>query len=246
MHLIIEDTLDTMGKVVLGLGLRCARCHDHKYDPTTTKDYYGLYGFFQSTAYPFPGGESVREQRYFVSTLHPQELAIQDKTYFAAHAEEMDRLRELIEANTDVEANKASLAEIEANAPSRLAPVAYAVTEGEAVDAHVQHGGNRYRKGQVVKRRIPEFLLAGSQPEIPAGQSGRLQLAQWLSSAENPLTARVMVNRIWQFHFGKPIVATPSNFGLQGALPTEFFQQILTAVHAEERARRSGAGQPGN
>ena len=83
MHLIIEDTLDTMGKVVLGLGLRCARCHDHKYDPTTTEDYYGLYGFFQSTGYPYPGGESVREQRYFVSTIHPTELAKADKDYFA-------------------------------------------------------------------------------------------------------------------------------------------------------------------
>lgn len=220
MHLIIEDTLDTMGKVVLGLGLRCARCHDHKYDPTTTKDYYGLYGFFQSTAYPFPGGESVREQRYFVSTIHPQKLVDQDKAYFAAHADDMDRLRASIEAEQDVESNRAALAEIEALAPSHLAPVAYAVKEGDAVDAHVQQGGNRYRKGEVVKRRFPEFLLAGSQPHIPSDQSGRLQLAEWLSSAENPLTARVMVNRIWQFHFGKPIVATPSNFGLQGTPPT--------------------------
>jgi hypothetical protein len=220
MHLIIEDTLDTMGKVVLGLGLRCARCHDHKYDPTTTKDYYGLYGFFQSTAYPFPGGESVREQRYFVSTIHPDELANKDKAYFAAHADDMDRLRESIDANKDVETNKAALAEIEGMAPSRLAAVAYAVKEGDAADAHVQQGGNRYRKGEVVKRRFPEFLLARSQPDIPADQSGRLQLAEWLSSEENPLTARVMVNRIWQFHFGKPIVATPSNFGLQGTPPT--------------------------
>ncbi len=220
MHLIIEDTLDTVGKVVLGLGLRCARCHDHKYDPTTTEDYYGLYGFFQSTAYPFPGGESVKEQRYFVSTTHPQELAAADKEYFSQHAEEIDRLKRLIDAKQEVEANGKALTEIENKAPSRLAPVAYAVTEGKPVDARIQKGGSPYRKGDVVKRRFPEFLNNGPQSEIAGDRSGRLELAQWLTDAQNPLTARVMVNRIWQFHFGKPIVATPSNFGLQGSSPT--------------------------
>ena len=220
MHLIIEDTLDTMGKVVLGLGLRCARCHDHKYDPTTTADYYGLYGFFQSTGYPYPGGESVREQRYFVSTIHPTEIAKADSEYFAKHADEISRLEKLIEAKKDVKANEKTLGEIKAGAPSSLAPVAYAVKEGKVGDAHIQEGGNPYRKGEVIQRRLPEFLCTEAQPVIPADQSGRLQLAKWLTDAKNPLTARVMVNRIWQFHFGKPIVPTPSNFGLQGTAPT--------------------------
>jgi hypothetical protein len=220
MHLIIEDTLDTLGKVVLGLGLRCARCHDHKYDPTTTADYYGLYGFFQSTAYPFPGGESVKEQRYFVSTVHPSQLADADKDYFADHADQIDRLQRLIEAKQDMEANGKALAKIKSNAPSRFAPVAYAVAEGKPTDAHIQNGGSPYRKGDVVKRRFPEFLKNVPRPEVPGDRSGRLELAQWLTDPQNPLTARVMVNRIWQFHFGKPIVPTPSNFGLQGAAPT--------------------------
>ncbi len=220
MHLIIEDTLDTMGKVVLGLGLRCARCHDHKYDPTTTEDYYGLYGFFQSTAYPFPGGESVREQRYFVSTVHPDELAKADEVYLADHAAEIDRLKRLIEEKENVEANEKSLKEIEENAPSQLAPVAYGVADGDPGEASVQHGGNPYRKGEVVQRRFPEFLAAGSQPDLSGKRSGRLELANWLTDPKNPLTARVMVNRIWQFHFGKPIVPTPSNFGLQGTPPS--------------------------
>ncbi len=220
MHLIIEDTLDTIGKVVLGLSLRCARCHDHKYDPTTTEDYYGLYGFFQSTAYPHPGGESVKEQRYFVSTIHPSELARADKEYFARHADDMDRLKQLIESEKDVESNKAALAALEGKAPSRLAPVAYAVKEGKATDAFIQHGGSPYRKGDVVGRRFPKFLSAGRQADIPSDSSGRLQLAHWLTDPKNPLTARVMVNRIWQFHFGKPLVPTPSNFGLQGTPPT--------------------------
>lgn len=220
MHLIIEDTLDTMGKVVLGLGLRCARCHDHKYDPTTSDDYYGLYGIFQSTGYPFPGGESVREQRYFVSTIDPATLADADHQYFAEHAEQINRLEELIRAKTDLEANQKKLAEIQGSAPSKLAPVAYAVQEGKPTDAPIQKGGNPYRKGELVKRHFPSFLAFEGQPEIEAAASGRLQLARWLTAPQNPLTARVIVNRIWQFHFGKPIVSTPSNFGLQGTPPT--------------------------
>ena len=219
-HLIIEDTLDTMGKVVLGLGLRCARCHDHKYDPTTIEDYYGLYGFFQSTAYPFPGGESVKEQRYFVSTVPPSRLAAADEAYFRQHGEEIRRLEGLIEAKQEVKASEARLAEINNHAPSKHAPLAYAVKEGEPTDARIQKSGNPWRKGDVVKRRFPEFLGDGTVLDIPEDASGRLQLAEWLTRPDNPLTARVMVNRIWQFHFGKPIVATPSNFGLQGAPPT--------------------------
>jgi hypothetical protein len=220
MHLIIEDTLDTMGKVVLGLGLRCARCHDHKYDPTTSEDYYALYGFFESTAYPFPGGESVKEQRYFVPTVPPSQLAAADEAYFRQHGDEISRLERLIEAKEDLKANETMLAEIKKNAPSKLAPLAYAVKEGKPTDARVQSSGNPWRKGDVVRRRFPEFLCGGERVEMPDDASGRLELAQWLTRPDNPLTARVMVNRIWQFHFGRPIVATPSNFGLQGAPPT--------------------------
>ena len=63
IHQIIEDTLDTTGQVVLGLSLRCARCHDHKYDPITARDYYALYGFFAGTKYPFAGAEEDRRSR---------------------------------------------------------------------------------------------------------------------------------------------------------------------------------------
>lgn len=220
MHLIIEDTLDTMGKVVLGLGLRCARCHDHKYDPTTMQDYYALYGIFQSTSYPFPGGESVKEQRYLVSTIHPDELESADAAYFAEHAAEIDRLKQRIESEEDPESSQAALKAIETNAPSLHSTLAYAIQEGKPGDASLQKGGNPHHKGEIVKRRFPTFLSPDSEPNISEQGSGRLQLAEWLTNPDNPLTARVMANRIWQFHFGKPIVPTPSNFGLQGTPPT--------------------------
>ncbi len=74
MHQIIEDTLNTTGQVVLGLSLRCARCHDHKFDPITSKDYYSLYGFFASTQYPFAGAEEVRHQTKFAPLILPDEV----------------------------------------------------------------------------------------------------------------------------------------------------------------------------
>lgn len=276
MHLIIEDTLNTLGQVAMGLGLRCARCHDHKYDPTTMKDYYALYGFFQSAAYPFPGGESVRVPKYFAPTIHPDILAKEDAAYFAVHGDERKRLTASLESTTkhgveavlyakvtrelkalnseldDCEANteaaralterivaktgeqkaakaaldkavgaiQSKLDEIENGSPSGRAPLAYAVRQGKPADAHIQKLGNPRSRGPVVKRAAPAFLSPKGPMDIPEGESGRLALAEWLTDAENPLTARVMVNRIWQFHFGRPIVATPSNFGIQGEAPT--------------------------
>src|SRR6185436_849480 len=72
MHLIIEDTLATLGPVALGLTVRCARCHDHKYDPITQRDYYALYGIFASTQYPFPGAEEVNKQTNFAPLAVPE------------------------------------------------------------------------------------------------------------------------------------------------------------------------------
>ena len=94
-----------------------------------------------------------------------------------------------------------------------------AIAEGQQAgfaDAAIQKGGNPRAKGKIVKRGVPRFLDPDPKLNIPPGSSGRLQLARWMTRPSNPLTARVMVNRIWQQHFGKPIVATPSDFGMQG------------------------------
>jgi hypothetical protein len=99
-------------------------------------------------------------------------------------------------------------------------PGAYAICDSKPVDAFVHVRGEPGDKGPVIKRGVPKFLSSGAELKIPEGASGRLELAQWLTRPEHPLTARVMVNRIWQHHFGKGIVATPSNFGLRGEEPT--------------------------
>jgi hypothetical protein len=97
-------------------------------------------------------------------------------------------------------------------------PVAYGVVEGKAADATIQKRGEPDKPGALVHRRNLQ-ILGGEKLESTDG-SGRLELARWLVRPENPLTARVFVNRVWHWHFGKGIVSTPSDFGLRGELPT--------------------------
>src|SRR5262249_4769751 len=105
------------------------------------------------------------------------------------------------------------------NLPADL-PGAYAVQEGKPVNVNLHVRGEVNQPGPVVQRDAPRFLIGGQRLQISKDSSGRLQFAQWLTHRNNPLTARVMVNRIWQHHFGKGIVATPSNFGARGEAPS--------------------------
>jgi hypothetical protein len=271
IHQIIEDTLNTTGQVVLGLSLRCARCHDHKYDPITARDYYALYGFFAGTKYPFAGAEEDRRPSEFAPLVPPGRV----KDYEAKHAAALARLAaNLAEVERDGEAGRRArdlglaaaqaeflamvagpterdaaargveLAKVEASRAGRMrdsqlrqlrdeikrlteagplavAPLAYAVRDGDPTDAKLQIGGEPRKLGATVPRGVPKVLEPAGAIALPAKGSGRLALARWLT--EGPprhLAARVMVNRIWQHHFGKPIVPTPSDFGLRGIPPT--------------------------
>ena len=165
-----EDRVDTVSRTMLGLTVACARCHDHKFDPISTDDYYALAGVFASTRMvnKTPDGRIEKEN---------------------AKAQQMD--------------------------PT----VMHVVEDGDVQNLNVFIRGNAQRKGPVVERRFPQVL---SGPETVAFRdgSGRRELAEAIASATNPLTARVMVNRVWGLLFGRPLVATPSNFGHSGVLPT--------------------------
>ncbi len=269
MHLIIEDTLTTLGPVMLGLSIRCARCHDHKYEPLTQHDYYALYGFFASTQYPFAGAEEVRKQTKFAPLIHPDDL----QERLARHDASIARIKVDIdqqEKNSQAGRRAAELEQAVANLEEKLkgaetsaadqltreldalkteqatardrlkeqlkplqdelarlqkadpllnVPTAYAVGELTPVDARLQKSGNPRTSGNTVPRGVPKILAAGDF-DIPPGTSGRLQLAQWMTEQASALTARVMANRIWQYHLGKPIVPTPSDFGFRGTPPT--------------------------
>ena len=257
IHQIIEDTLNTTGQVVLGLSLRCARCHDHKYDPISARDYYALYGFFAGTKYPFAGAEEDHRPSEFAPLVPKGRLS----DFEEEHSEAIDRLRaelaelkasstlpdlglaaaveefvglgeradraraELAKASRTIERQAGRLsdriAQLEESGPGAFAPKAYAVRDGEATDAELQKGGDPRTLGEVVPRGVPRALDPSGTIELPGSGSGRLALARWLTEGPpRALTARVMVNRIWQHHFGRPIVATPSDFGVRGTPPT--------------------------
>jgi hypothetical protein len=438
MHLTLEDTIDTLGKSVLGLTLGCARCHDHKNDPVSARDYYGLYGIFESTRFAFPGCEPAPQPRDLVPLWSAAEMAARRQPF----EEQLAALDATIRKLSDAQAGTAkSLRQLATNSATMLAkgefndggaqrfttnhepialnvkageviqlsvfpranhgadttivefdveetdgrkrrwnltadvtedllagnphadrhgnaatwcfldprkgwqllpdarrdhegrkglnvwrngdtpsafvnatdqpikawttlpahtvfvhpapdgpvavtwlspvtgavrlsgriadghpgggdgvswtlehfaadfgtglkemaaftqslreplqqrtelkarepkvPVAYAVTEGRVKNARLQKRGDPEQPGVEVPRKFLDLL--GGQPVSATNQSGRLELAQWLTSSTNPLTARVMVNRIWQGHFGKGLVATPNDFGRQGQPPT--------------------------
>lgn len=234
-HLTLEDTIDTVGKSFLGLTLKCARCHDHKFDPVTTKDYYALYGIFDSTQFAWAGGEEFQSKKtprlHFVPLVereqaskllesyqsHLQSLTAQitDLNKSLAGQSETDQAK----IKTELDSLKRQLMVAQRRGYPTEVEAAYAVRDGNPHDAAVQIAGEPGQAGPVVPRGAIAFL-SPSPLQIPAGSSGRQELADWIASPDNPLTARVIVNRLWQQHFGRGIVVTSSNFGVSGALPT--------------------------
>jgi hypothetical protein len=229
-HLTIEDTIDNLGRAFLGLTLNCARCHDHKFDPISMGDYYALYGFFQSTKYPWPGIELEQRQRDLVVFAPPDvlknEVARRDALSQELSAE-IDRLKTEKKATQDKKKQdelQKKVDELSAKMKMELGvplpfPSAYAVSESKSEDAQIQNKGDPKKPGEKVRRRFLEVLGGSALP--PSDQSsGRLALAKWISSPENPLFARVIVNRVWYHHFGRGLISTTNDFGKQGSAPT--------------------------
>ncbi|HVE40707.1 MAG TPA: PSD1 and planctomycete cytochrome C domain-containing protein [Planctomycetota bacterium] len=243
-HLTIEDTIDNLGRTFLGLTVNCTRCHDHKFDPLTNEDYYALYGIFESTRYPWPGIELVQYQKNFIPLAPPavvekvekeraekqaelnatlKELEAEKKHYEAAVHDAMDaeadRIKELV---SDLSRRIDGLRKGTGSSLKQPLPyeTAYAVCEApHQGNSKVQIKGDPTRLGREVPRRFIE-VLGGQALSSESKGSGRYQLADWMADPANPLTARVMANRLWHYHFGKGIIQTPSDFGRQGRPPT--------------------------
>jgi hypothetical protein len=215
---IVDEQLDTTCRVFMALTMGCARCHDHKFDPFEMSDYYALAGIFKSTATMV----SHRVDSKWNSTgLGTAQAALR-----------LDDLEQIIDRHDNLlvngnpslmgagvrEAHTALLEE--AKREYATIPKAMTVTEGIPGDLEIFLRGNHLTPGPRVPRRFPAILAGGDQPPLDPKHSGRLELARWLSSSLNPLTARVIVNRVWRWHFGRGLVGSVDNFGRLGQLPS--------------------------
>ena len=206
----IFDHLETVGTAWLALTFNCARCHDHKYDPLSQKDYYRFFAFFNQT--PIDGGhkgghgdsppilklpdEIDEEQRLkaIVDELKKEEKAAEDKEPFKAQIAKADKaLKEYRKKQT----------------------IVMVMEDGKPRKTFVLNKGSYQSPTDEVSAGVPGVL-----PALPEGVApDRLALARWLISEENPLTARVVMNRLWAQFFGIGLVKTTENFGVQGERP---------------------------
>lgn len=238
---IIDEQIDTVGRAFMGLTLGCARCHDHKFDPIRTDDYYALAGVFKSTRTmesfkriakwnenSIATAEQRREKEETERKIAEQKTAIEQATQ-AANAELKTQLSDGEALPKDAEARysqqskdklkqlRDELTALEASLPEL--PTAMGVVDAEAINTKVHIRGSHLSLGKEVNRGVPEVIAFDGQPAIGEGQSGRLQLAHWLVRPEHPLTSRVIANRIWRWHFGRGLVGSTDNFGNLGDRP---------------------------
>ncbi|MFN0019884.1 MAG: DUF1549 domain-containing protein [Pirellulaceae bacterium] len=237
---VIDEQIEATTRAFLGLTVACARCHDHKLDPISQRDYYALSGIFRSTqtcsgtmagTFPnfnasplieLPSGANVpaavpplpREQRAAME----QRLATMVKDRDAIPNDEAGRDR-VRRANSMISTLRLRLL---TDRPGE-SPRAFAMgvrERDEPVNSRLYIRGELDQPGTVVPRGLVSVLSDKPSANISLG-SGRRELADWLASSSNPLTARVMVNRVWLHLFGRGLVSTPDNFGSAGARPSQ-------------------------
>ncbi len=296
---VVDDQINTVTRAMLAMTVSCARCHDHKFDPIPTADYYALAGIFLSTEPLYgtikqkysnnptdllPIGPNAQAM-HAAAESHAKKLQETEKTW-VAKKEELKKAAEgeklagakkaevekrlaraavaLAEATAQTDAasqtdaaaaenlaepatqqaldeaiaslNKAAaqvtalqaaakaleaqVAELKKNAPARPQYAMSVRDRAKPADTNIAVRGNYRDKGPLSPRGFLSAVEIENSPQIPADHSGRLELAQWITSPDNPLTARVMVNRIWHHLFGRGLVSTVDNFGMIGKRPS--------------------------
>ena len=227
IHDIINDQIDVTSKAFLGLTVACARCHDHKFDPIPQKDYYSLYGIFANSVAPRnlptlrPVTHTPEYDQYLqqVAALDRQQSDLQQQLRQARRAAggklQPDQRREFFKQEANLQRQ---LGDLE-NGPGAPPRAMVLVDVAQPKDYPVLVRGEAQNFGPVVPRHFLEILSGPRRPDYTRG-SGRLELAQAIADQKNPLTARVLVNRIWQQHFGAGIVLTPDDLGNASAAPS--------------------------
>ena len=239
----MNDQIDATTRGFLGLTVGCAQCHDHKFDPIPTRDYHALAGIFSSTEtlYGTVGGRGNRRPTSLLSLDGAPELAVlstgeptpnmfvNTNRNFSAPGRTNNAARR---------GGRGGAGGFAGGGARRGFGRNFTTNQIERIPAHKTYamGVRDYDEPQdlpvfyrgdlskptdpVVSRGFLRIIALPDAPAVPTNSSGRLQLAQWITDPDNPLTARVAVNRVWQHLFGEGIIATPDNFGHLGAQPT--------------------------
>ena len=228
-----DEQIDTVTQAFLGITAACARCHDHKYDPIPQKDYYALAGIFRSTETCYGTIRQFQARRPADLLELPKgapvalpELTAAERATIVAQRDELQKRHDALAQSAEVPRLQLESRIIALDARLNLyepdgtpKPLAMGVREKQrTVDSPVFTRGEVDKAGEVVPRGVLQ-VVGTDQPRIATG-SGRKELADWIASPKNPLTARVLVNRVWLHLFGRGLVPTPDNFGAVGQPPT--------------------------
>jgi hypothetical protein len=210
----LDDRVDTLTRGFLGVTVSCARCHDHKFDPVPTRDYYSIAGIYMGTnltdAPLVPPGEAKAytdaqsKLKQTEDRLKKTQAELKAKSFFAQ-----------VGAGVAVKALATEVATLKKDMPP-APPVAHVVS-GNGPGMKVYIRGNPATPGEAAPKGFLQVLPA---PKAAGADYTRLDLANAIASKDNPLTARVIVNRVWAWHFGRGLVSTPSNFGALGDRPS--------------------------
>ncbi len=242
----VDEQIDVVTRSVLGLTASCARCHNHKFDPIPTAEYYGLAGIFKSTelrdalrnqmggsgfAYYVPNRllllnetkatdntlpERIAQARAAAEAARAEVLAFRDSVKQPNDPDREERFKKLRKVAEEKHAELIALTD-----PAKQGPVAIGVVESNRVgDTEIRLRGEAEALGPVAPRGFLSLIPVVDAPKIPKDQSGRLELARWLTDETNPLTSRVLVNRVWAHLFTRGIVQSVDNFGVTGDTPS--------------------------
>jgi len=219
----LDDMLSTTGTAFLGLSVGCARCHDHKFDPISQADYYSLLGFLRNIdgygqQHTGGGGRGTGK------IIRPLATASEASRWQSQREARLKELRQRVSQASGTEAKRsaeAALKQAEAETPPFDFALAVAENGPKPRSTRILLRGDVQTPGAEVS---PAFPAIFAQPPPPAPErptdapstGRRRQLAEWMSNPQNPLTARVIANRVWQHHFGTGLVPTPDDFGFTG------------------------------
>ena len=217
----VTDRVTAVGTAFMGMTVQCAACHDHKYDPITQKDYYSLFAFFNNIdakpeterglkngLQPPIASVPTPDQKKSLDELGAKMSEVESQINNQNNSEEL--LSGLQEKLKSLKGQRGQL--------EKQIPMAMVMRERKEVrETRIMKRGQYDDPGEVVQRNAPEFL----HPMKRAGDvASRMDLANWFIDKENPLTARVAVNRIWQQLFGVGLVKTSEDLGAQGEVPS--------------------------